>query len=174
MNPELSITKLDAARRQLETAIRLYFQNGDAVSIHTLTAASYNIMRDINVTRGGDPMIAKQQLLETIKPEFQKMVRNKINEAENFFKHADNDSLDMLLFNPRQTEILLIDACSQYFKLTAEDRPLCIIYRGWFIANYPELFNLSEEHTWSAEMILQMGRIGYFRKVISNFIPDPA
>ena len=30
------VTKLDAARRQLRTAIRLWFQEADPVSIHTL------------------------------------------------------------------------------------------------------------------------------------------
>jgi len=35
-NPEiLKLTKLDAARRQLQTAIILWFTNGDSVSIHT-------------------------------------------------------------------------------------------------------------------------------------------
>ncbi len=43
----LEISKLDAAKRQLDTAIRLYFCDGDPVSIHTLAAASYNILRDV-------------------------------------------------------------------------------------------------------------------------------
>lgn len=34
----LRLGKLEAARRQLETAIRLYFEHGDEVSIHTLAA----------------------------------------------------------------------------------------------------------------------------------------
>jgi hypothetical protein len=36
------ITKLDAARRQLETAIKLYFDEGDPGSIQTLCSAAYN------------------------------------------------------------------------------------------------------------------------------------
>ena len=36
---KLHVTKLDAARRQLETAITLWFHDGDPVSIHTLAAA---------------------------------------------------------------------------------------------------------------------------------------
>jgi hypothetical protein len=31
---ELQVSKLDAARRQVETAIRLYFAEADPVSIH--------------------------------------------------------------------------------------------------------------------------------------------
>jgi len=50
---KLTISKLDAAKRQLETVIRLYFVHGDPVSIHTLTSAAYNVIRDVNKKRGG-------------------------------------------------------------------------------------------------------------------------
>jgi hypothetical protein len=43
----LTISKLDAAKRQLETVIRLYFSNGDPVAIHTLTGAAHTVVRDI-------------------------------------------------------------------------------------------------------------------------------
>jgi hypothetical protein len=33
---KVRVTKLDAAKKQLETAIMLYFHDGDPVSIHTL------------------------------------------------------------------------------------------------------------------------------------------
>lgn len=49
----LRLSKLDAARRQLETATKLYFEHGDEVSIHTLAAAAYSVIRDINEHRGG-------------------------------------------------------------------------------------------------------------------------
>lgn len=53
----LQLTKLEAARRQLETSVKLFFDHGDEVSIHTLVAAGYAIVRDINKHRGGDSMI---------------------------------------------------------------------------------------------------------------------
>jgi hypothetical protein len=46
------INKLEAARRQLDTAIRLTFANEDALAIHTLAAAAYRILRDILHERG--------------------------------------------------------------------------------------------------------------------------
>jgi hypothetical protein len=42
---ELHISKLDAAKRQLEVAIRLYFAWGDPVAIHTLAAAAINLLK---------------------------------------------------------------------------------------------------------------------------------
>ncbi len=86
----ITISKLDAAKRQLETAITLYFHDGDPVSIHTLTSAAYNVIRTINKKRNGPPMFEKDEFIEDyVKPEYQDQVRKQLNEAENFFKHAD-------------------------------------------------------------------------------------
>ena len=41
---EVTLSKLDVARRQLETAIRLYFYDGDFVSTHTLAAAACKVL----------------------------------------------------------------------------------------------------------------------------------
>lgn len=170
MEKDLIISKLDAARRQLEIAIRLYFQNGDPVSIHTLTAAAYNVICDINNKRGGDSMLIKKKIFEYVKPEFQKEFRDKMNEAENFFKHADRDHDATLTFNPDQSEMLILDACSQYYKLTGENLPLFTVFRGWYMANHPDLFILPEEQarllSISTPSVLKMGRLDYFNAIL--------
>jgi hypothetical protein len=51
--PEI-ITKLDAARRQLRTAVTLFFQHGDEVAVHTLTAAAHQILIDLLKPQGGE------------------------------------------------------------------------------------------------------------------------
>jgi hypothetical protein len=117
---QLTISKLDAARRQLETAIRLYFHQGDPVSIHTLVAAAYNVIRDINKHRGGSKMVMKEQLFEFVKPEKRGEFHDLLNQAENFFKHADRDHDATLEFSPKEAEMLLWDACSKYWELTGE------------------------------------------------------
>jgi hypothetical protein len=38
---------LEAARRQITTAIRIYFANGDPVSTHTLAAAAFQIREQV-------------------------------------------------------------------------------------------------------------------------------
>lgn len=101
MGKILKISKLDAAKRQLEIAIRLYFSYGDPVSIHTLASASYNIIRDITLHRG-ETMFIKDDVLDFVKDEYREELRRKFNEAENFFKHADRDHdavLDFRLVN---------------------------------------------------------------------------
>jgi hypothetical protein len=163
---EFKISKLDAAKRQLETAIRLYFSNDDPVSIHMLAAAAYNVLHDVTKQRGADPMIIKGHMLEMVKPEYKKMIIEKVNEAENFFKHADRDHEATLDFNPDMTDMRLIDACAQYSKLAGEEPPLFVIYRVWFTLKYPEAFILVDELKKALEAnatsIVQMGRSQYF------------
>ena len=42
-----SITKLEAAERQLAQAIRLFFGQGDEIAIHTLASTAYQILSDM-------------------------------------------------------------------------------------------------------------------------------
>lgn len=110
MEKRINITKLDAAKRQLETAIRLYFHNEDPVSIHTLVSAAYNIVRDVYRKRGGPPMFIKDDFIEVyVKAEYQNEMRKKLNEPENFFKHADRDHVEAIDFNPRASEFMIFD-----------------------------------------------------------------
>ena len=48
----LQISKLAAAQRQLDAAIRMFFQREDELAIHTLTAAAFQILRDLAKKRG--------------------------------------------------------------------------------------------------------------------------
>lgn len=48
----LFINKLEAARRQIDAAIRMFLSNEDEIAIHTLAAAGYQILRDVKKSRG--------------------------------------------------------------------------------------------------------------------------
>ena len=166
MDKEMQISKLDAARRQLETAIRLYFHTGDPVSIHTLTAAAYQIIRNINQNRGGKKRLQKDLILELAKPEFRAELIQKMNAAENFFKHADKDPDALLEFNPVQTDIMIQDALESYFHLTGEQTPLMTTYKAWFMATRADLFNLSPEQKQDLFLSEKMGKLDYFHKFL--------
>jgi hypothetical protein len=57
------ISKIEAACRQLNTAIKLWFADGDLVSIHTLACSAHQIVHDINRQKGGREMnIAARQI----------------------------------------------------------------------------------------------------------------
>ncbi len=129
----LPISKFDAARRQLETAVRLYFFHGDPVSIHTLASAAAQVLHDLAKKRGGDPVMLHQAILQYVLPEHQPLVRKTLAEAENFFKHADRDPREVLEFKLAQTEMVLLDAVEAYHKLASERVPLFTVYLLWFL-----------------------------------------
>jgi hypothetical protein len=128
---EVKVSKLDAARRQLETAVRLYFAEADPVAIHSLTAAAHRLLSDVNKYRGGGPMLL-ETVLKLVLPDKVAVVKRHLNAAANFFKHAAQDPGDVYTFNPAQTEFMLLDACSKYKDLTGELVPILAVYSLWF------------------------------------------
>jgi len=93
---------------------------------------------------GGAPLLTKDQSFDYIKEGHEKEVRELINAAENFFKHADRDHDATLEFNPAQSELLILEACGTYYKLTGEFPPLFRLYQTWFIAHNQKLFNFPD------------------------------
>jgi hypothetical protein len=128
---EMKISKLDAAKRQLETAVRLYFSEADPVSIHTLSAAAHSLLSDVNKSRAGVPMLT-ESLLQNVRRDKVDEAKRRLSAAANFFKHADRDPEEVHAFNPAQTEILLFDACFKYKDLTSEVVPTLAVYQAWF------------------------------------------
>lgn len=105
----IKISKLDAARQQLRTAIRLWFLEGDAVAIHTLVCAAYEILHFISKKRKPD----REGLFDTIviKDEYRKLWAKKVKEPANFFKHARSDPPDAIIeFFPLLSELFIMYA----------------------------------------------------------------
>ena len=103
----LKISKIDAATRQLDTAIELWFTDGDAVSIHTLACAAYQVIHDINSARQGRDLLFDSL---NIKDEYRKQYINRLKKPMNFFKHADSEphpeaTVDL---NPEMTVLFII------------------------------------------------------------------
>jgi hypothetical protein len=94
---KIPITKLDAARRQIETAIILWFTESDPVSIHTLVSAGHRLVYDINKNSLRLPMLGDTT---NIRPGREKEYRDILAKAANFFKHADRDAEGILSFSP--------------------------------------------------------------------------
>jgi len=82
------IRKIDAAQRQLDSAITLWFQDCDTVATHTLACSAYQIIHDINQDKKG-----RDLLLDTvvIKDEFRHDFISRVKSSYNFFKHANKD-----------------------------------------------------------------------------------
>lgn len=132
------VSKLDAAWRQLNTAIRMFFEGGDTISIHTLTTAAHEVLRGLSKPKGPGSIV-KDEFVKYVKSEYQGIFRKKCNEAENFFKHADRDPHNMLEFRSEQTEFLLFDAIVMYKTLTGRLPKAGGVFWGWFVLSDPNI-----------------------------------
>jgi hypothetical protein len=106
---KIRISKLEAARRQLKTAITLWFTDGDPVPIHSLAFAAYEILHAISEKR--DPkridLIFDSALVEEERlGEWNRVIRKDAN----FFKHADRDGDSVIEFAPQSSEIFMLFA----------------------------------------------------------------
>jgi hypothetical protein len=90
------ITKLDAARRQLRTAIELWFAGGDPVSILTLAHASHEIIHRFYRRKGLSSLLYDSHALTD---EQRKRFTLSLKEGANFIKHANQaGELDEKIF----------------------------------------------------------------------------
>jgi hypothetical protein len=135
---KLAITKLDAARRQLETAITLWFHDADPVSVHTLVMASHGILRALNKQRGGQPMLGDPA--SYVRPGFEKRVADMFVKASNFFKHGAKDPLATHYFAPESNQYMIFDACNAYMSQVPEQRPLMWTFILYLAFHEPRLF----------------------------------
>ena len=134
--PFESLTKLEAAERQLRVAIRLFFQRKDLVAVHTLAAAAQGILQDLGSHQGVKSIFKET---ERIQPEYREKVTTSFRQAQNFFKHADKNRQEKLRFYYEATKFYLFDAASLYLKLTNRPFPEALVLVGWILLKFPNL-----------------------------------
>ncbi|MFZ1904714.1 MAG: hypothetical protein WAU56_04910 [Steroidobacteraceae bacterium] len=107
MASKIKISKLDAARRQLECAIRLWTNDDDSVSIHTLAFSALAIIEDINLKKGNKEhtLLGTMQLI--VKPEYVNEAMGQFKQAMTFFKHANRDPHAILEFDPTLSNMVI-------------------------------------------------------------------
>jgi hypothetical protein len=127
------VTKLDAANRQLVTAIWLFFENEDPVAVHTLACAAREIYEKhclkADITRTFD------YVKETNSSITEKDLWNILNGPRNFFKHP-GDSLDETVeFSDTFNDFMLLSACHDCGMLVGpKTNPLPMqAYGTWFL-----------------------------------------
>lgn len=129
MTPE-SVSRQDAIRRQLDTAIWLWFQDDDSVSIHTLACSALKIAHDIG-EKLGKPAILFEHLPKELKKD--------AIAAQGFFKHAKDDPRDVLSFNSGITLYHIYDAANCYKGIFFSLSPLMTTFILRFLLVYPTI-----------------------------------
>lgn len=131
------VTKLEAGKRQLDAAIRMFFEDEDFLAIHTVSRAAFRILFDI--TAGGETKAA-------LDAHMKKIGQDKFNKITNFLKHADRDpdsEIDEDFY--LSTEAGLGMGSSLYFHHSKELTPEMKAFGLWSRLMRPKYFDLPEQ-----------------------------
>jgi len=140
--PYQSLSKLDAATRQLHLAIDLFFKDADPIGVHTLAGAAHGILRGLAAHMGRHG--ATRTRSSIVQRASRHLVETKITEARNFLKHADRDRTKILQFHPNWTEFLIFDAICMHIPLACTITSPNGLFLLWLSAKYPGVLLLDK------------------------------
>lgn len=149
LSTELVVTKLDAAREQLDTAIRLFFREEAHVSQHTLIAAAHGVLRDIAASKGikksfkDSPLIAKSERVSYLKA---------VHLPQNFFKHADKDPDNRIAFRYKLMPLLALDAIVLWSALDQKPTHSMCVLLMWIQLEFPDLLSYQAAEKYLASV----------------------
>lgn len=125
------VGKLDAARRQIDAAIRMTFANEDPLAIHTVVAAGHRIIRDIIQKKNVDSYM---EFMGTIEPKIDEAeFWKRINVATNFLKHADRDEEAILEFDEEISDFLILLGSRWYEDLASKKSGEMSSFIAWWM-----------------------------------------
>ena len=135
----IKVNKIEATRRQIDTAIRLLFDNEDPIAIHTLTMAGFRILRDLADKQNSNMNKVAQSF---IKPGMEGKFWGTMQSFANFLKHADKDP-DGIIDNIQEevNDAILLLATLYYQDLGYQFTPEMLALNGWFSVIHPDLIS---------------------------------
>jgi len=125
------ISKESAARSQLETAITLWFQDGDLASIHTLAAAANDCWNGLGKKRG-----IRTKMKETVDGLSRKKY-NRVTAAQDFFKHGHKETGKFLRYQPAHAEVLMFDSALAALELFGDPSLMMQAFWAHYILSHP-------------------------------------
>lgn len=139
----IKVDKITAAIRQLEMAIELFFNDRDEISVHTLAAAAFEILKDI-ANQKGISFSTRQKfdlLLKETDPEMHKALVDAWNRPQNYFKHADRDASMVHDFNPGFSGVIMYEAVNLFHALTGNYSRWGCLFQQWFEVEHKDIFS---------------------------------
>ena len=130
-----ALNKPEAARRQIDAAIRMLFSGEDPVAVHTLAMAGFRVLRDL-AEHAKSPI---DILINSMMPEKDGELWRHINSLSNFLKHADKDPYE--IHDPVEEEIndvVLCLAVQYYQALGYQPTQEMSALITWCMVLYPE------------------------------------
>jgi hypothetical protein len=176
---KVTLSKLTVGKRQIDTAIWLWFNDGDVVSIVTLAGAALGVLDGLyQHARKGRPFPFDEK---TIPPGLTpRDARNIVKEAENFAKHARGDADKTFDYRFDKVTAYLYCAVAAYFNLTGEHEPSGLHALFWtrYGMMHPTLHRnglsrLRPEQIAEAERLKNLSRREYFNEGGKKFVSGP-
>jgi hypothetical protein len=134
---KLRINKLEAARRQINCAIRMTFDGADPVAIHTVIAAGHRIIRDLCERRGD--IESYLQFTDWIAPGYEKEFWKAMNASANFLKHADADFDEIHELDEEASDFLIVFATKWYRDLGNASSTEMNVFGWWWAMQHPSM-----------------------------------
>ncbi|WP_322046052.1 hypothetical protein [Paraburkholderia sp. J67] len=144
------ISKVDAAERQLKTAIWLWFHDFDPVPIHGLAAAAFKVLWKLHEKHKTGHKMIRDEVIARVKANYRQDFIEMLNETENFIKHADRDPFGFHTFNPEMTVMLLLDGVRALAAFNGNFPVECRVFQTWILINRPNLIDLKSSPEWDA------------------------
>jgi hypothetical protein len=144
------LDKLEAARRQLECAIRLVAAEDDELAIHTLVMAAYGILEDLS--KGGPYYEIG------VKPFLTEIGQKRFRATANFLKHADRDPRAVHTPEDLGMTDTRIGVCiTLYRELKGTFTPAMAAFHNWMVVRHPDEFNIAEDEDKDVEELYRQG-----------------
>ena len=136
---KLKVNKIEAAQRQIDTAIRLLFDNEDPVSIHTLAMAGFRILRDLAHKHNSN---MNRVVKSRIKPVMEGKFWGTMQSFANFLKHANKDP-DGIIDDVHEeiNDAILFLTTIFYRDLGYQFTPEMLALHGWFSVIHPDVLS---------------------------------
>lgn len=143
-SPLQKITKVQAAERQLVTAIDLFFRNADSVVIYSIACAAREIIHALCEKRKIKTFF--DEVLEEYPHISKKELRRLADLYRNFFKHADQDP-DAVLdeFSDDANDAVIFVATHDFGRLVGGMPIEMQVFEVWFLACHPSKIRQGQE-----------------------------
>lgn len=137
--PSIRVTKLDAARRQLKTAIELWFADGDPISIHALSYAAHEILHRLYRQRGLTDLLFDST---AVKDEFRDELNIFLKQDANFIKHANRETqeIDSTEFKPEHNTLFLTTCVTALQRMNEQLEGVESAFMFWHYLHHPTWF----------------------------------
>jgi hypothetical protein len=138
---KLFLTKLEAARRQIEAAIHMTFAGEDPTAIHSVAAAAREIVKSLCELSGN--IESYMRFTDWIAPGYEKVFWTAANHSANFLKHADLDPNSTHELDEEETDFVIVLAARWYRELSGETNKVLGAFMIWFTIRHPNVMGVA-------------------------------